>query len=450
MVHVIKKGLDLPLSGAPNNVVDASKKVKKVALIGSDYNGMKPTMKVQIGDTVKIGQPLFECKKVPGVVYTSPAGGIVKNVNRGERRVFQSIEIEVSEKEEHHAFSSYKDDSLSSYSKDEIQNLLVESGLWASLRTRPFSKAPHLGSAPKDIFVTAIDTNPLAMNPEVFVLEREREFNLGLELLSLLTEGKVYTCLKKGTRIKVETESEKVSTEYFSGPHPSGLAGTHIHLLSPASMERVVWSVDYQDVIAMGSLLMTGKLLVEKIISIAGPLVKKPRFFRTRVGASLNELVEGELLEGDSRIISGPVLSGRTSEGSFSYLGRFHNQVTVLLEGRQREFLGWHSPGFDKFSVMKIYVSQLFKNKKFPFNTNTNGSQRAIVPVGVFEKVMPLDILPTQLLRSLSVHDTDSCVELGALELSEEDLALCTYACPGKNDYGTALRETLNIIEKEG
>jgi Na+-transporting NADH:ubiquinone oxidoreductase subunit A len=238
--------------------------------------------------------------------------------------------------------------------------------------------------------------------------------------------------------------------EEFSGVHPAGNAGTHIHFLDPANDSKQVWSISYQDIIAIGKLFTTGELSVERIFSIAGPMVKNPRLVKSRLGANITDLLAGELKSGGNRCISGSVFGGRTARNTVDYVGRYAQQVSVLEETTEREFMGWLSPGANKFSVMNIYISKLFSGKLFNFTTTTNGSDRAMVPIGTYEKIMPLDILPTQLLRALIVGDTEQAQLLGCLELDEEDLALCTFVCPGKYEYGPILRDNLTRIEKEG
>ncbi len=441
----IKKGLDLPITGTPEQTITSGQAVKCVALLGEDYVGMKPTMVVREGDRVKKGQVLFTDKKTEGVQYTAPAAGIVKAVNRGEKRKFLSIVIELDGTEEE-TFASYSADKLSSLSAAEVQDNLVNSGLWTTLRTRPYSKVPAQGSTPAAIFVNAMDTNPLAANPEVIIAEQAEAFKNGLQVLKRLTEGKLYVCKANGANVPtagVET------TEEFEGTHPAGLAGTHIHYLHPVSENRTVWTVNYQDVIAIGVLFTTGTLYNERVVALAGPQVKEPRLVRTLQGASLTDLTVGELADGENRLISGSVFGGRTAADAEAFLGRFHNQVSVLREGRERPMLHYLTPGASRFSVMPIYISKLM-SKAFPFSTSTNGSERAMVPVGAYEKVMPLDILPTQLLRALIVEDMESAINLGALELDEEDLALCSFVCPGKYEYGPILRKNLTRIEAEG
>lgn len=441
----IKKGLDLPITGAPEQVISESAKVTDVALVGSDYVGMKPTMAVQVGDRVRKGQVLFTDKKTAGVQYTAPVAGTIKAINRGERRVFQSIVIE-RDGDEEETFQQYSTDQLGGLSADDVQSNLVSSGLWTALRTRPYSRVPALDSKAAAIFVTAMDTHPLAANPEVVLAEQADAFKAGLLVLGKLTDGKLYVCKAPGASIPTAGVE---STEEFSGPHPAGLAGTHIHALYAVNETRTVWSIGYQDVIAAGHLFLTGKTYSERVIALAGPQVNKPRLLRVPVGADLEQVTAGELDSGENRIISGSVFGGRTGADGYQYLGRFHNQITVLAEGRDRPMLHYLTPGKDRFSVMPIYLSKLMK-KAFPFTTSTNGSERAMVPIGAYERVMPLDILPTQLLRALIVEDIETAVALGALELDEEDLALCTFVCPGKYEYGPILRKNLTRIEAEG
>ncbi|MDY0206384.1 MAG: Na(+)-translocating NADH-quinone reductase subunit A [Pseudomonas sp.] len=442
----IKRGLDLPMTGTPAQRIEAARPVHSVAVIGFDYNGMKPTMQVQEGDRVKLGQVLFSDKKTPGVLFTAPGAGVVKAVNRGERRVLQSVVIEL-EGDDQVTFASYAADKLAGLADEQVRENLQQSGLWAALRTRPYSKIPAIDAQPRSIFVTAMDTNPLAADSAVVIAEYADDFSHGLTVLSRL--AKVFLCKAEGVTLPGEN-LDKVHTEAFAGPHPAGLPGTHIHFLDPVSATRTVWQIGYQDVIAIGKLFTTGQLWVERVISLAGPVVKKPRLVRTRLGANVSDLVIDELQAGKNRVVSGSVLGGRTTRGTCNFLGRYHTQLSCLAEDNERQMLHYLRPGINKFSVLNIFVSKFFANKKFAFTTTTNGSERAMIPVGSYEKVMPLDILPTQLLRALLVGDSEVAQQLGCLELDEEDLALCTFACPGKYEYGPILRDNLTRIEQEG
>jgi Na+-transporting NADH:ubiquinone oxidoreductase subunit A len=466
-VHVIKKGLDLPLSGAPVNAIHGQILPARVAVVADDFPGLKPGMKVEEGEVVRRGQVLFEDRKSPGVVHTAPGAGRIERINRGARRALQSVVIELSEAEkagrddpsERVEFSTYTGRAVAELTRQQVVDLLVESGQWTALRTRPYSKVPSPDSTPHSLFVTAIDTNPHAPVPDV-VIDRRRQgamstrredFQRGLEIVAKLTAGKTYLCVHADQDAALGAPAS-VQVERFRGPHPAGNAGLHIHLLDPVHREKTVWQIGYQDVIAIGHLFATGELDVERVVSIAGPMAEDPRLVRTRLGASVQELAGNQDGDEEVRLIAGSALSGKTANGDiFGFLGRYHLQVSVLREGRDRVFMGWLTPGLDAFSNAPIYLSSLFgKNKKFALDTSTNGSHRAMVPIGAYERVMPMDIEPTFLLRALIVGDVEAAEKLGALELDEEDLVLCGFVCPGKMDYGLLLRKNLDIIEKEG
>lgn len=449
MVHRIQRGLNLPISGAPVQEIRPGPTIHSVAILGDDYLGMRPSMLVKVGDQVRLGQPVMTDKSSERIKFTAPGSGKVVEIVRGEKRRFQSLVIELDGNDERDPFRYDAAANVENLDREQIHKLLLESGYWAALRTRPFSKLADPGQLPHSIFVTAMDTQPLAAEPELIIDQRRQDFVRGLQALKRLTDGPVYVCVRNDSRVPGRDVSG-VQFEEFVGPHPAGLAGTHIHFLDPVHARKTVWHVNYQDVIAIGYLLSTGSILTERIVSIAGPASAQPGLYRTRLGANINDLVHDVISKGDVRMVSGSVLNGRISASPNQYLGRYHLQVTLLFEGRDREFLGWQKPGADKFSITRAYVGSWLRNKLFPMTTTTNGSPRAIVPIGTYERVMPLDILSTHLLKALIVGDSENAQALGALELDEEDLALCTYVCPGKYDYGTILRENLARIEKEG
>jgi Na+-transporting NADH:ubiquinone oxidoreductase subunit A len=447
----IKRGLDLPIAGLPRQKIEAGPALTRVALVGNDYNGMKPSLAVQVGDRVRLGQALFSDKKT-GVQFTSPGAGVVSAIHRGERRVFQSVVVTL-DGEEAVSFAHYTDDELETLAPEKVRENLLASGLWTAFRTRPFSKVPAADATPASLFINAHDTHPLAADPAIVLSSHTQDFLRGVRVLTRLVPGTVFICAGDASKIPGEELSiagSHVCFERFEGPHPAGLPGTHIHYLDPADAAHVVWHIGYQDVIAVGKLFATGQLWAERVVSLAGPVVRDPRLVRTRLGADLEELTAGELLPGENRVISGSVLGGRTAAGPFAFLGRFHQQVSCLKEGRDRELLHFLRAGADRHSVLKVFFSGFLQGRLFDFTTTTNGSPRAIVPVGNYEAVMPLDILPTQLLRYLVVGDTEMAQKLGALELDEEDLALCSYVCAGKYEYGPILRDVLTRIEVEG
>jgi Na+-transporting NADH:ubiquinone oxidoreductase subunit A len=404
-------------------------------------------MLVREGDRVNLGQPLFVDKQNPGVHFTSPGSGIVKAINRGERRVLQSVVVHL-EGDDAEEFDTFSTERLYSLESGAVRNNLQASGMWTAFLTRPFSKIPAVDESPRALFVTAIDTNPLAADPAVVIEPKKAAFAQGLEIVSKLTDGNVYLCTAVDSGIACP-DGEQFKHAEFSGPHPAGLAGTHIHLLEPVSEQKTVWSIGYQDVIAIGELFVTGRLPVERVIALGGPKVKEPRLIATRLGANTSDLVRGELSPGNVRVVAGSVLNGHRAVNWAAYLGRYEQQITVLQEGTPREFLSFMRPGFSKFSAARAFAGKLFGND-YRFTTSQNGSPRAMVSTGSFEQVMPLDILPTPLLKALLVRDTDGARDLGCLELDEEDLALCSFVCNGKYNYGPHLRKNLHEIEVNG
>lgn len=444
----IKKGLDLPIAGKPEQTIHQGAAVGEVAVLGEEYVGMRPSMKVQEGDKVQKGQVLFEDKKNPGVVFTAPASGTVTAINRGEKRVLQSVVIAVENSGET-TFESYAPEALGGLSNEEVRRNLLASGLWTAFRTRPFSKVPAADAEPAAIFVNAMDTNPLAADPQVVIAESPADFTNGLLAISRLTANKIHLCKAAGADIPTASAAN-IEVHEFGGPHPAGLSGTHIHFIEPAGANKVVWSINYQDVTAIGRLFATGSLDVTRVVSLAGPQVKNPRLLRTVLGAKVSDLTAGELKDGENRVISGSVLNGAVAAGPHDYLGRYHNQISVIEEGRAKELFGWVIPSAGKYTVTRTTLGHFLKNKLFNFTSAMNGGERAMVPIGTYERVMPLDILPTLLLRDLIVGDTDNAQALGCLELDEEDLALCSFVCPGKYEYGALLRNVLDKIEKEG
>ena len=466
--HRFRRGLSLPIVGAPEQTLADAAASATVAVSAADYPGMKPAMHVGPGDGVQRGQLLFEDRKQPGVRFTSPAAGTVAAVNRGAKRALISVVVRADPSDRAGSggaavgFASYTGRHPSALSREEVQALLVESGDWAALRARPFGRTAAPGSVPKSIFVTAMNTEPFAPDADRIVEGRTGDLERGLAALSRLTDGPVFLCRAPGTLQGVEA-SEPVRVEEFAGPHPAGAAGMHIHTLDPVDRNKLVWQIGLQDTLAIGRLFATGEPDVQRIVALAGPPARRPRLLRTRLGASLADLTRGEVGTGAEvvpdtavRVVTGSPLAGRTAIGQdapaelHGYLGRFHDTVSVLEDDRERRFLGWLAPGFGAFSRARAFASSLLPRKSFAMTTTTHGSPRAIVPIGLYESVFPWDLQPTFLLKSLVAGDIERAEELGCLELLEEDLALCTFVCPGKTEYGPYLRDALELIEKEG
>jgi Na+-transporting NADH:ubiquinone oxidoreductase subunit A len=451
MPITIRRGFDLPIKGEPTQLIEAARPVGSVAVLGRDYLDLRPSMHVEEGDRVRLGQPLFSDRRRPGVAVTAPGTGVVTTVRRGARRVLQSVIIAL-EGDGEEVFRHWPARELPGLDRDLVVENLTRSGLWCALRTRPWSKVPHPESSPHALFINAMDTNPLAADPTVVIAEAAEEFINGVAVLSRLTTGTTFVCKTADAEVPVPDSVPTLQVAEFSGPHPAGLVGTHIHCLYPVGVDRSVWHLGYADVIAIGRLFTTGRLDTTRVVSLAGPAVKRPRLLRTRLGAHIEPLVAGEIDDRiDCRVLSGSVWAGYRAVGWAGFLGRYHQQVTVLPEGGRREFLGWLNPAGEKVSATRAFLSSFSSAaRRYVLTTSQNGSPRAMVPIDSYERVMPLDILPVQLLRALIVGDTDEAQKLGALELDEEDLALCTFVCPGKYDYGPVLRERLEQIEREG
>lgn len=445
----ISKGLDIPMAGAPEHVIEDAAAPGTVAAVATDVWGIRPGMSVRVGDRVRVGDKLFVDKRNPDVPFTSVGAGEVTAINRGAKRSLQSVVIRLDGSEDAVDFEAFSNDEMAGLDRSRVQQNLVASGLWTAFRTRPFGRVPSPGAIPHSIFVTAIDTNPLAVDPKVIIEEDPEAFQNGLALLTRLTDGTVWVCTSPNAGIAMPG-LEQIRHAEFEGPHPAGLAGTHIHFLDPVSAEKTVWHIGYQHVLAFGRLFRTGRLPTKRMVSIGGPMALNPRILRTRMGASINDILDGEVADGPVRIISGSILSGHRATGPLAYLGRYHRQITVLEESSVREFMHWARPGNKKYSALRAFTGSMLPRKSVKLTTTQNGSLRAIVPIMAFETVMPLDILATPLLKTLVVQDTDRAQQLGALELDEEDLALCSFVCNGKYEYGPALRENLDEIEANG
>ena len=420
-----KKGFDLPIEGGPDSAISTGSRVRSVALLGRDYRGLKPRMMVEPGDRVALGDPLFTDKRDPAVVYAAPGSGTVAAVNRGERRSLLSVVVDLEEEDRHPVtYPELAGQDPDNLSVERIREVLQSSGLWTAFRGRPYSRVPLSSSAPRSIFVTATDTNPLAVNPNVVVADKLDAFEVGLSVVARLTDGPTYLCTGEGWPGRPPGES--IRHAVFTGPHPAGLVGTHIHHLDPVSATRTVWHIGYQDVIAIGTLFTEGCIATERIIALGGPAAESPRLLRTRLGAS-----------------------GRAASAGEAFLGRYHLQVSALLPSRGRRLLGWLPFRSGGFSVSGLLASRE-GGRPEALTTRSHGRATAMMPVNAFDELIPMDILTTPLLRALLTKDTDQAQALGCLELDAEDLALCSFACAGKNDYGTVLNVNLAHIEREG
>ncbi|MDP1702748.1 MAG: Na(+)-translocating NADH-quinone reductase subunit A [Aestuariivirga sp.] len=439
-VH-LRKGLNIAIAGSPRQIIEPAHAPTSVALVGDDYVGLRPKLLVQQGDRVRLGDPLLADRRDARIVFTAFGSGTVAAINLGERRSLRSVVLSLDGEDEGVTFPAHSPAALASLPPDTVIETLLRSGSWTALRSRPFGSIPLPDAVPQAIFVTAMDTNPLAARPEAVIADHRDDFAHGLTIVSRIAECPIFLCTAPGAGI-ANNDTDRITQVAFAGPHPAGLPGTHIHILMPAGLGHESWHIGYQDVIAIGRLFTTGRLWTERVVALTGPPVRQPRIVRTRLGADVSELVAGELAAGPVRVVSGSVLSGRQAIPPVGYLGRYHLQVSVLGEP-----VSGARPLRPSFSMAGI--GRLFRGRPVAMSTALNGEPEAMLPLGSFERVMPLDILPTPLLRALALGDSERALDLGCLELEEEDLALCTFVCPSKLDYGALLRRTLTQIEKE-
>ncbi len=451
MAHYkLKKGLDLPLAGSPKGTVHDAPLPSRVALLGRDYPGIRPKLLLAEGDPVRRGQAVWVDKKQESLVVTAPGAGVIQAVNRGERRSLLSVVIRLDKREETDATAPLSREAVAGLPAEEIRSRLLSSGAWTSLRRRPYGTIPSAQENPSALFVTAMDTQPLAPPMTAIMAERSEHLDVGLTVFRRLCSGPIHFCSGPDWNFPLP-DLPGLLQSTFSGPHPAGNAGTHIHFLHPADKNRPVWHIDLQDLLAVGQLFVSGVWPVERIVALGGPGVKAPRLLRTRLGADLDEILRDELRPGDWRTVSGSALSGHTAFAAENFLGRRHQQISVLAEDLHRSFLGWANP-FPRrlFSLKRVVLGAWFPRRPRTMTTSRNGGVRAMIPSDVYERVMPLDLMPTFLLRSLLSGDVEEAEALGCLELVEEDLALCTFVCPSKIEYGPLLRQMLDLIEKEG
>ncbi|MBC8213404.1 MAG: Na(+)-translocating NADH-quinone reductase subunit A [Candidatus Marinimicrobia bacterium] len=450
MAHIkIKKGHNIRIAGHPEQVVHNTIQLTRLTIIPLDYKGIKPKLLVKVGDEVKIGTPLFFDKLQPSVKFTSPGGGTVSDIKFGERRRIEEIVINLNKKESAESFKKYDESLITGLNSTEIKEQLLSSGLWTVIRQRPFSKIANPELTPKSIFVSTYATAPLAPNQEFLLSENSEGFQSGLNILSKLTSSVVNLVNDKKSDFDLFTKAKNVELHTITGPHPAGNVGIQIHHIDPIKQGDVVWTISPQDVKAIGELFLTGKYPTTKLVAIAGDGVEKQHYLKTRRGAVISDLLKDNPLNEDVRIITGDVLTGRKTTID-SAVGFYDNLVTIIPEGRKRLFMGWALPGLNRYSLSNSFLSKLLGKKEFSLDTNQNGGERAIVPFGSWESVLPMDILPTFLVKSILAQDIDEMEKLGIYECDEEDFALCAFSCPSKLEITEIIQQGLELVEKEG
>lgn len=443
MKHItIKKGHDIRINGVPGNEISGQIRSDFVAISPIQFNGVKPKLTVKEGDTVKIGSPLFFDKSKPNVSWASPANGTISTIQFGARRVIEKIEIQV-EGTEAISFQPMAESDIVSGTRESILNRILEANLFPLIRQRPFNKVANPSDQPRDIFISAIDTSPLAVDLSQVIESELDAFQAGVTALSKLTEGDVYVTSGKGLNLK------NAISQTISGPHPGGNVGIQIHHTKPIKPGDIIWTVNAQHVITLGKLFLTGQYHPGIVISVGGPGAKNPTTIQTITGTQIYSLISEQSAEEPNRIISGNVLTGTTVE-SDQYLGFYDFSVAIIPDTVDRNFLGMLSVGSSdtKYSLTNTFLS--FGKKLFNFNTAQNGEHRAMVPMNAWENVLPMDIYPNALYRAILAQDIEEMEQLGLWECDDEDFALCSFSCPSKIDVGVTIRDGLDLLEAEG
>ena len=445
----IKRGLDIPLAGDAEKILQSPPRAAEYAVKPPDYHGLFPKMLVEEGARVKAGTPLFYDKYNEDVVYTSPVSGTFSQLVRGAKRRILEVRIKPDAADEYVDFGKADTESLS---RKQIIEKLLKSGLWPAIRQRPYAVVANHKDVPRDIFISAFKSVPLAPDLDFIVNGQEALFQSGLDALSKLTDGSVHLSVHASeTTAKAFTQARGVELHRFKGPHPAGNIGIQIHHVKPLNKGEIVWYLDIQDVINLGRLLRSGIYQPQRIVALTGPEVLNPRYFKILAGARINSFLSTNirLEEGVTpRFISGDVLSGEKINKD-GFMGFYDDQLTVIPEGDKPELLGWLIPSLDKFSVSRTLFSFLMPWKKYRLNTNIRGGERPFVITGLYEKVLPMDILPMQLIKSIMINDIDMMEKLGIYEVAPEDLALCEFVCPSKIEIQTIVREGLDAMQKE-
>ena len=447
MPHInIKKGHDLLISGTPDKDIVEINNFETVAILPTDFKGIKPKLIIKEGEEVKIGSPLFSDKMNPDIKWGSPASGTVKSIEYGRRRIIQKIEISLNDNQDQIEKQKYNNSDIISLGRQEALNIILGANIFPMFRQRPFNTIPDPSIIPRDIFVSAINTAPLSVDLEVVMENENQSFQAGIDALNTITSGKVYPTTKPKS---ILSSIQNVELNTISGPHPAGNIGIQIHHIAHLKPGEIVWTINAQDVIAIGKLFLNGIYDPTRVITLAGPCVRDPGHFRVMTGAKISSIIGDRLTQDKSRIISGDILTGRTSSAD-DYLSFYDYTVSVISDQVRREFVGMLNPGSSKnrYSLTPVFFS--FGKILFPFNTAQNGSHRAIVPISAWERVLPMDILPNELYRSILAEDIDEMEKLGLIECDDEDFALCSFSCPSKTDVSGVISRGLEMLRAEG
>jgi len=442
----IKKGVSIKLTGSADRVYANIPASEYYVVKPSDFTGLTPKLTVKVGDKVQAGSSLFYDKENPSVIIASPVSGEVSEIRRGEKRKILSVVVKADAEITYKEFSKSEAKNLS---REQIIEQMLAAGVWPFVRQRPFAVIANPADMPKAVFISAFDSAPLACDSDFVLHGMEKEFQAGLDIVTKLTEGTTHLNIDGNSNSSsVFTSAKGVQINNVSGPHPAGNVGVQIHHIDPINKGEVVWYMYPQDVIAIGRLFSEGKYDATRLVALAGSQVEKPRYYRSMQGAAIATMTEGNIKEGDNRFISGNVLTG-THIAADGNLGFYHNEVSVIPEGKEQDFLGWLLPSFSKFSLSRTFFSWINPKKEYAISANMNGEERAYVVTGQYEAVLPMDVYPQHLIKAIMIGDIELMENLGIYEVAEEDFALCEFACTSKMPVQEILREGLDLVRKE-
>ncbi|MCF7824797.1 MAG: Na(+)-translocating NADH-quinone reductase subunit A [Candidatus Marinimicrobia bacterium] len=446
-VFNLKKGHDIPLQGTAERHIEKAHNSSAVAVQPIDFRGVRPGLKVEPGHVVKRGSILFVDKQRQNIVFRSPASGTVREIVRGERRSIQRIIINI-DADSSESFDVFSRAQVAAFNENKAKSVLLNSGLWPALRQRPFNKIANPDKTPKSIFISAVDTAPLQAETDMLIAGREKDFQLGIDLLSKLTAGKINLSVSSLTE-PLFKNIEGVEIHRFSGPHPAGNIGVQVHHIDRLIAGDIIWHISPRHVAQIGSFLNKGEYPGGKIYALTGSELTNRHYVSGFEGAHIRDLISEAITPGKQRVISGNVLTGKSIKAA-GFVGFYDDMITVIPEPDGRRFLGWMRLGMNANSFWRLYLSKLIPGKKFAPNTDMNGEERAFVSTGEYEKVVPMDILPVHLCKAILVEDIELMEKLGIYEVAPEDFALCSYICPSKIDFGRIIEQGILSMEKEG
>jgi Na+-transporting NADH:ubiquinone oxidoreductase subunit A len=442
----IRKGLNINLVGAAEQTISKAVTSNVYALNLDDFHGITPKMLIKQGEDIKAGEPLFYNKNNEEMHFVSPVSGELVEIVRGARRRILTLKI-LADKEQDYVINKVPD--LDTANGETIKSYLLQCGGWPFIKQRPYDVIADPSVTPKAIFISAYGTAPLAANPDFILKDKEQEIQAAILGLGKLTPGKIHVTVGKSNRSPFN-DIEGVELHKISGPHPAGLVGTQINKIDPINKGETVWTISPQDLVMLGELLLTGKFNAERIVALAGSVIKEPKYYKTKIGAEISTFLYASGVKQDRfRLINGDVLTG-TRTSTEGYLGFYNNTVTAIPEGDDYEFFGWNKPIFNKISSTRaLTFSWLQPKKKYDLDTNTNGEHRAFVVTGKYEEVFPLDIYPLQLLKACMIKDLDEMEQLGLYEVAPEDFSLTEFICISKQPHQQIIREGLDLLQKE-